>query len=220
MSGRTYYSLALDTAQEIGDHHLIALTHGYAAHLAASEGMITTALDRLAAATQHVSSTHAIASWLAALEATLHADRGDYPAARCALDRADAASNQPVGCLTPAPSFCDSCTPNLAVTTGYVLLQAGDYHGACTTLAVVLGESRPIPRRQHVLALVVLAIAELHSGDFAAAYSHAMQAARSMHQTAYAFGAARIRTFRAMAEQTLNNEALRALDEELTHIAA
>ena len=184
------------------------------------DGLPVTALDRLAAATQHVSSTSVIASWLAALEAALHADRGDYLAARCALDRADAASNQLAGCPTPQPSFCDSCTPNLAVTMGYVLLQAGDYHGACTTLATVLGESRPIPRRQHILALVLLAIAELRSGDFAPAHSHALQAARSMHQTAYAFGAARIRAFRAMAEQTLNSEALRALDEALTRIAA
>ena len=40
MSGRAYYSLALDTAREAADDQLTAIAYGHAAHLAA-EGLIT-----------------------------------------------------------------------------------------------------------------------------------------------------------------------------------
>ena len=78
MSGRAYYSLALDTAREAGDDQLTAIAHGHAAQLAAAEGLTTAALDHLTAATEHARSTPVIASWLAATEATIHADRGDH----------------------------------------------------------------------------------------------------------------------------------------------
>jgi tetratricopeptide (TPR) repeat protein len=219
MSGRGYYGLELDTAGEIGDHHLIALAHGHAAHLAAVEGMTTAALDRLTAATEHVSSPSVVASWLAALEATFHADRGNHTPARQALDRAHAALNQPAAHPTPT-SLYNSSAANLTVATGHVLLQSGDYNGARTTFAAALEESRPIPRRQRILALVDLAIAELHIGDFAAASSRAVQAAKCMHEAAYALGATRLRAFRSAADRPLSSMALRALDEHLSRIAA
>ena len=56
MSGRTYYSLALDTAREAGDGQLAAIAHGYAAQLAAAEGLTIAALDHLTAATEHARS--------------------------------------------------------------------------------------------------------------------------------------------------------------------
>jgi hypothetical protein len=61
MSGRTYYSLAMDTAREAGDGQLASLAHGYAAQLAAAEGLTTAALDHLATATEHASGPRLLA---------------------------------------------------------------------------------------------------------------------------------------------------------------
>ncbi|MGH3864549.1 MAG: helix-turn-helix domain-containing protein [Pseudonocardiaceae bacterium] len=217
MPGRAYYALALDTAHEAGDDHLTALAHGHAAQLAATDGMTIAALDHLTQAAELTRSRPAIASWLATIEATIHADRGEHAAARQALDRA--AQSQPTGRPTPSPSH-DSITANLAAATGHVLLQADDYSGARDTLTAVLDRSRSTPRRQRVLALVDLATAELHSGNLPAACAHATHAANLLHQTAYAAGAARLRAFRAAAQRPLNSGALRDLDEHLSRIAA
>jgi tetratricopeptide (TPR) repeat protein len=218
LSGRAYYTLALDAARDVGDDHPIALAHGYSAQLAATDGMTTAALDHLATATEHARSTPAIASWLATMEAMTHADRGEHAAARQAFDRAHAALSQPAG--RPAPAwFHDSDTANLAAATGYVLLQAGEYSGARKALTAALGQLRPTARRHRVLLLVDLATAELHTGDLPAACSHATEAALLLHHAAYAIGAARLRAFRAAAAP-LNGKALRALDEHLSRIAA
>ena len=88
MSGRTYYSLALDTAREASDGQLAAIAYGYAAQLAAAEGLTTAALDHLTTAAEHVCRAPVIRSWLTATEATIHADRGDHQLARDALHRA------------------------------------------------------------------------------------------------------------------------------------
>ncbi|MGH3809135.1 MAG: helix-turn-helix domain-containing protein [Pseudonocardiaceae bacterium] len=217
LSGRAYYALALDTAREAGDDHLIALAHGHAAELAAAEGMTTAVLDHLTQAIEHARSGPAIASWLATVEATIYADRGERAAARQALDRA--ALNQSAGRPSSGSSH-DSTTATLTAATGHVLLRAGDHSGARDTLTAVLDKSRSMPRRQRVLVLVDLATAELRTGDLPAACSHATHVADLLHQTGYAAGAARLRAFRAAAERPLNSAALRDLDERLSRIAA
>jgi hypothetical protein len=174
--------------------------------------------EHLAMATKHARSTPTIASWLAAVEAMTHADRGDHAAAPQALDRAHAVLSQPAG--RPAPAwFHDGGTGTLVAATGHVLLSAGDHGGARDTLAAALGQLRPAARRQRVLLLVDLATAELHSGDLPAACSRATDAAVLLHHAAYATGAARLHAFRTAAAP-LNGRALRALDEHLSRIAA
>jgi transcriptional regulator with XRE-family HTH domain/tetratricopeptide (TPR) repeat protein len=219
MSGRAYYSLAHDTAREAGDDELTAFAHGHAAQLAANEGMSTAALDHLNAASEHARSTPTMTSWLASTEATIHADRGDHTAARDALDRAQIALDQ---CASrPAPtSFRRCCSTHLTAATGRALLRAGDYNSACETLAMVLNQARQIPRRQSVLILIDLAAVELNSGNLPDACLHATQAAHLLHQVDYALGVARLRAFRAAAQQPMPNGALRILDEHLTWIAA
>jgi transcriptional regulator with XRE-family HTH domain len=218
LSGRAYYTLALDATREVGDDHLTALAHGYAAQLAAADGLTTAALDHLATATEHARSTPAIACWLATLEATIRADRGEHAAARHALDCAHAAVSQPAGCTAPA-WFHDGGPANLAAATGHVLLSAGDHSGARDALTTALDQLRPTARRHRVLLLVDLATAELHNGDLPAACSHATDAALLLHHAAYAIGADRLHAFRAAAAP-LNGRALRALDEHLSRIAA
>jgi transcriptional regulator with XRE-family HTH domain len=219
MSGRAYYSVALDAAREVADDQLTAIAHGHAAQLAAAEGLTAAALDHVTAARRRTQSTPAIASWLATIEATLHADRGDHIAARHALDRAQTALDEPGGRPAPA-SFHDQRTIQLTAATGRVLLRVGDHSHARETLTAAVDDLRPQGRRGRVLILVDLATAELHSGNLAAACSHATQAAELLHQAVYAVGTARLRAFRTAAQGSLTNAALRALGDHLTRIAA
>jgi transcriptional regulator with XRE-family HTH domain len=219
MSGRAYYSAALDAAREVADDQFTAIAHGYAARLAAIEGVTAAALDHLTAAREHSQSTPAIASWLATIEATIHADRGDPAAARDALDYARIVLDRPGGRSAPA-SFHDHGTAQLAAATGRILLRTGDHSRARDVLTAAVSDPRPSRRRHRVLILVDLATAELHSGYLAAAWSHVAQAAELLHQAAYSVGTARLRAFRMAAQQCLTKAALRALDDHLTRIAA
>jgi hypothetical protein len=219
MSGRAYYSVALDAAREVADDQFTAIAHGHTAQLAVAEGLTAAALDHLTAAREHAHFTPVIASWLATIEATIHADWGDHAAARDALDRAQTALDQPGGSPTPA-LFPDHGTAQLTAATGRILLRVGDHNHAREVLTAAVADPRPIGRRQRVLILVDLATAELHSGNLAAACSHATQAAELLHLAAYSVGTARLRAFRIAAQRLLTNAALRALDDHLTRIAA
>jgi tetratricopeptide (TPR) repeat protein len=219
MSGRAYYSVALDAAREVADDQLIAIAHGHTVQLAAAEGLTTAALDHLTAACAHARSTPSIASWLATIGAIIHADRGDHAAARDALDRAQTALDQRGGRPPPA-SFHHHSREQLIAATGRILLRVGDHSHAREMLTAAVGAPRPTGRRQRVLILIDLATAELHSGNLAAACSHATQAAALLHHAAHAVGAARLRAFRTAAQQPLTSAALRALDDNLTRNAA
>jgi hypothetical protein len=215
MSGRTYYSLAMDTAREAGDGQLAALAHGYAAQLAAAEGLTTAALDHLTTATEHAGCTPVLTSWLAATEATIHADRGDHQLARDALAHARAALGKPA--QRPAPAWLDE---HLGSATGHTLLRAGDHDDARDTLTIALDKLPATARRQRTLLLIDLATAELHSSNLPVSCVHATQAAALLHQTPYATGIARLRAFRVAAAQPMSSHALRALDEQLCQLAA
>lgn len=219
MSGRTYYSLALDTAREAGDGQLAAIAHGYAAQLAATEGLPTAALDHLTAAAEHARCTPVITSWLAATEATIHADRGDHQLASDALDRARTELDKPAE--RPAPAWLDEHPAEyLPAATGHTLLRAGNHHGARNALAMALDKLCATARRQRALLLIDLATAELHTGNLPEACARAAEAAGLLHQTHYATGSARLRAFRAAAAQPMNSRALRVLDEQLRQLAA
>jgi hypothetical protein len=219
MSGRAYYGLSLDAAREVTDDQLTAIAHGHIAQLAAAEGMTTAALDHITAAREHARSTPAIASWLATTEATIHADHGDPIAARNALDRAQTGLDQPGGRSAPA-SFHHHGSWLLTATTGRILLRAGDHNDARDVLSAAIADPRATGRRQHVLVLIDLATAELHSGHLPAACSHATKAAELLQQTLYAVGTARLRAFRTAVQRPLASGALRVLDEHLTRISA
>jgi transcriptional regulator with XRE-family HTH domain len=219
MSGRAYYSLALDTAREAADDQLTALAHGHVAQLAAAEGLATAALYHLNEASGHAQSVSAIACWLATVEATIHADRGDYVAARDALDRAKAALDQSASRPTPA-SFHHHGTAHLTVATGHVLLRAGDHGGAREVLTAALDQLRPTARRHRVLVLIDLATAQLHSGNLPTACCCATQAAELLQHATYVTGAAHLRAFRDAAAHPIGPRALRVLDECLGDLAA
>jgi hypothetical protein len=219
MSGRAYYSVALDAAREVADDQLTAIAHGHTAQLAATEGLTTTALDTLIAAGEFAQSTPAIASWIATVEATIHADRGDHVAARHALDRAQTALRRPGGRPAPA-SFHHHGTAQLTAASGHILLRVGNHSHGREALTAAVDDPSPTGRRQRVLILIDLATVELHNGNLAAACSHATKAAELLHQAVYAVGTARLRAFRTAAQRPLTSAALRALDDYLIRIAA
>jgi transcriptional regulator with XRE-family HTH domain len=219
MSGRAYYSVALDAARELADDQLTAIAHGHAAQVAAAEGLAAAALDHLTAAREYARPTPVIASWLDTIEAIIRADHGDHTAACDALDRAQTALDQPGG--RPAPALLRGYgTAQLIAATGHILLRACDHSHAREVLTAAVSDPRPAGRRQRVLMLVDLATAELHSDNLAAACSHATQAAELLYQATYAVGAGRLRAFRTAAQRPLNSAALRVLDDHLTRIAA
>ncbi len=220
MSGRTYYSLALDTAREAGDGQLAALAHGYAAQLAAAEGLTAAALDHLTTATEHAGCTPVLTSWLAATEATIHADRGDHQLARDALARARTELGKPA--QRPAPAWLNEHpADHLGAATGHALLRAGDHNGARNTLTVALDTLPATARRQRALLLIDLATAE-------AAHRQPPRCMRPRHpgsQPSYTKpptrqGSARLRAFRAAAARPMSSRALRVLDEQLRQLAA
>jgi tetratricopeptide (TPR) repeat protein len=219
MSGRAYYSLALDMVREAADDQLTAIAHGHAAQLASSEGLTTAALDHLTTAREHARSTPTIACWLATTEATIHADRGDHQLARDALDHARTELDKPA--QRPAPAWLDEHpTEYLAAAKGHTLLRAADHSSARTVLIMALGKLPAMARRRRALLLVNLATVELHIGNLQEACTHATQAASLLHQAPYATGAARLRAFRAAVAQPMKSSALRVLDEQLRQLAA
>ena len=219
MSGRAYYSLALDAARELADDQLIAIAHGYAAQLVSAEGLTAAVLDQLTAVSEHAWSTPVITSWLAITEATIHADQGDHAAAREAIDRAQTALNQPGSRPVPA-WFHYGDAAHLRAATGRVLLRAGNHSGACDVLTAALHDLRPTARRQRLLVLVDLATAELHSSNFPAACSRATQAADLLQHACYATGVAQLRAFRDAAARPIGPRTLRVPDEYLGDVAA
>jgi transcriptional regulator with XRE-family HTH domain len=217
LSGRAYYSMALDSAREAENHQAAATALGYTAQLAYADGMATAALDHLAAALAHAERAPAVASWLASVVAIIHADSGEHTAAADTLRRAESTASQPAkqSCL-----LFDYGPAHLAAATGHAHLQAGHHPAARTALTAALDQLPPTARRARVLALTDLAMTELHAGNVPDACCHATTAADLLHRAPYATGATRLRAFRAAAARPLGPRALRVLDEHLAHLAA
>lgn len=218
-SGRTYFSLAADTACEAGDGQLAAIAHGYAAQLTAAEGFTTAALDHLTTAVEHVHRAPAITSWLATTETTIHADRGDDQLAREALQRSRTELDELAE--HPAPAWLyEHPADRLAAATGHTLLRADDRNGACKTFTMALDKVYASARRQ-------TCIVTHRSRHRRTAHRQPPRCLRPRHSgsrppppTPYATGSARLRGFRAAAAQRMGSPALRALDEQLHQLAA
>ncbi len=216
-SGRSYYSVAVDSAREAGDHLAAAIALGYTAQLAHAEGMTAAAVDHLSAALAHAEHAAVVAPWLASVQASVYADSGDHTAATDALHRAEPTTTPPA---TQPRSLADHGPAHVVAVTGRVHLQAGHYTKARTALTTALDQLPLTARRARILALIDLAMTELHAGDLPNACRHAITAADLLHRSPYATGATRLRTFRATAARPIGPRALRALDEHLTHLAA
>ncbi|MDQ3764704.1 MAG: helix-turn-helix domain-containing protein [Actinomycetota bacterium] len=217
LSGRAYYSQAVDSAREADDDQVSALVLGYTAQLAHSEGMTGAALEYLTAAFVHAERAPAVAPWLASIQATMHADSGDHSCAADTLHRAEPPTNQ--AAMQPY-LLLDYSRADLAAATGHLHLQAGDYTAARAALVAALDRLPFTARRARILVLVDLATVELHVGNLPDACRHATAAAELLHRSPYAAGTARLRAFRAIAARPIGPRALRVLDEHLAQLAA
>jgi hypothetical protein len=207
----------LDNAREAEDDNAAAVVLGYTAQLAHAEGTTNAAANHLAAALVHAERAPAVAPWLASIQATLRADSGDHTGAADALPSAAPTVHHP----DMWSSFrLDYGSAHLAAATGHVHLQAGNHTAARTALATALEHLPPTARRDRILALVDLAMAELHAGNVPEACRHATTAADLLQRSPYATGTARLRAFRAAAARPIGPRALRVLDEHLAHLAA
>jgi ATP/maltotriose-dependent transcriptional regulator MalT len=216
-SGRSYYSLAADSAQQARDYQTVAIALGYTAQLAHNHSMTAAALNHLSTALIHAQHAPTVAPWLATIQATICADSRDHTTAAHALDRAKPKTAQSV---EQPRSLIDHSTAHLLATTGHVHLQAGDHDAARAALTAALDQLPPTARRSRILTLVDLATTELRAGNLTEAGRHAITAADLLHTTTYATGAIRLRAFRAIAARPLDPQALRVLDDHLAHLAA
>jgi transcriptional regulator with XRE-family HTH domain len=217
LSGRAYYGMAADSAREAKDDQTAATVLGYIAQLAHAEGMTGAALEHLAAALAHAEHAPALTPWLASIQATIAADSGDHTAAADALHRASPPASEPA----QQPSLQLNYGPSqLAAVTGHTHLRAGDYTAARAALAIALDQIPPTDRRGRILALIDLAMAELHAGNVPDACRYATTAADLLQRTPYATGTTHLRAFRAIAARPIGPRALRVLDEHLAQLAA
>jgi transcriptional regulator with XRE-family HTH domain len=217
LSGRAYYSTALDNARETEDDQAAAVVLGYTAQLAHAEGMTNAAASHLAAALVHAERAPAVAPWLASIQATIRADSGDHTGAADTLPSAEPRVHQPD---MRSSVLLDYGSAHLAAATGHVHLQAGNHAAARTALAAALEHLPSTARRARILTLVDLATAELHGGNVPKACRHATTAADLLQRAPYATGTTRLRAFRAAAARPIGPRALRVLDEHLAHLAA
>jgi transcriptional regulator with XRE-family HTH domain len=216
-SGRSYYSQALDSAREATDDQAAAVVLGHTAQLAHAEDMTTAALDHLTAALAHAERAPTVTSWLASIQATIHADSGDHNAAADALHRAEPTTCQPA---TQPYLLLDYGPAHLAAATGHVHLQAGNHTTARAALAAALNQLPHTARRTRILTLTDLATAELRADNLPDACRHAITAANLIRHTSFATGTTRLRAFRATAARPIGSRALRTLDDHLAHLAA
>jgi len=104
ISGRAYFSLAIDSAREADDPYTAATARGHTAQLAHAEGMTEAALDHLAAALADTQRATTLAPWLASIQAIIHADSGNHTAATNALHHAEPTTSQPAT-QRPLPNY-------------------------------------------------------------------------------------------------------------------
>jgi transcriptional regulator with XRE-family HTH domain len=217
LSGRAYFSMAVDSAREAKCDQAAAVALGYTAQLAHGEGMTGAAREHLAAAFAHAEHAPALAAWLASIQAVLAADSGDHTAAADALHRAEPTASEPAQQSYPLHNYGPA---QLAAVTGHIQLRAGDYTAVRTALTVALDHLPPTDRRGRILALIDLAMAELHAGNVPDACRYATTAADLLQRAPYTTGTAHLRASRTVAARPIGPRALRVLDEHLAQLAA
>ena len=217
LSGRAYYTLATDTAREADDHEAAATALGHLAELTRTQGHPTAALTHLAAAQAHAEHAPDLRPWLAALEATTHADRGDPTVARDALRRAAESAALQNGAAHRRPTHAPA---ELVTALGHAHLLAGEYSETRMYMTGALDQLSAMARRARALLLLDLATAELRAGRFTSACRHATTAAGLLDRTPYATGVNRLRALRDTAVGHARPEVLRIIDEHLAHPAA
>jgi len=220
MAARGYYSVALESAREAGDHLQAASALGHTAFIPAAERGYQADLDYVVGANMHVSKRpdRLMSSWLAAVESELHTNAGSISAAQGAIARArsELAANELIGHLSWFDYYDETRLDGFA---GYVEPRGGNFLEAQRTLTGAL-ERLPLHAiKQRAIFLADLATVHLNSGDVDQACCVAGMAADQLRRAGYATGSGRLREFRAAVDPWASSVAVRALDEQLALIA-
>ena len=220
LTARGYYSLALESAGEAGEHLQAAGALAHMAFIPAADHGFAAAVEYLRAAGRHASRRPAnrVASWLHAVESEIQANAGANDAALAAIDQAREALVKP-GLTADLPWFDYYDDTRLSGFAGYATLRAGRFEESRAALTDALGRLPRTAVKQRAVFLTDIATVELSSGDLDQACRTAGDAADHLRQAGYAVGFGRLRNFRRSVERWSESRPVRMLDEQLAALA-
>jgi tetratricopeptide (TPR) repeat protein len=220
LTARGYYSLALESAGEAGEHLQAAGALAHMAFIPAADHGFAAAVEYLRAAGRHASRRpdNRVASWLHAVESEIQANAGANDAALAAIDQAREALVKP-GLTADLPWFDYYDDTRLSGFAGYATLRAGRFEESRAALTDALGRLPRTAVKQRAVFLTDIATVELSSGDLDQACRTAGDAADHLRQAGYAVGFGRLRNFRRSVERWSESRPVRMLDEQLAALA-
>jgi transcriptional regulator with XRE-family HTH domain len=215
MGARAYYGMALDAAREAGDPHLSAVTLGHMSFVSAAGGGFTAALDLLEGADRYASRLTILPSWLAAVEAEIHAKAGETKASLDAIDRAENA----LIVAHEVPAWMDYYDQTrLKGFKGFAYLTAGKPAEARAALSEALAGLDASAVKQCAVFLTDLATIYVHEGEIDQGAELASQAAVGLTRAGYATSKERLQEFRDLVEPWHDRASVKELDERLALI--
>jgi hypothetical protein len=211
-SARAYYGMSLDSAREVGDPHLAAVTLGHMSFIPAATRSFRAAIDLLEGANENASGSTIVPSWLAAVESEIRSKAGETSAALAAVERAEAA-------LVPAkeiPTWMDYYdVTRLNGFKGFAYLAAGQVGQAEMTLQAAVACLEAGAVKQRSVLLTDLATAYVHEGEVDKGCELACEAAVTLARAGYETSAERLREFRELVRPWQDRGSVKDLDERL-----
>ncbi len=220
LTARGYYSLALESAGEAGEHLQAAGALAHMAFIPAADRGYAAAVEYLRGAGRHAARRpdNRVTSWLHAVESEIQANAGSHDAALAAIDQAREALAKP-GLTADLPWFDYYDETRLSGFAGYATLRAGRFEESRAALTDALGRLPRTAVKQRAVFLTDIATVEFSSGDLDQACRTAGDAADQLRQAGYAVGFGRLRDFRRSVERWSDSTPVRVLHEQLAALA-
>jgi transcriptional regulator with XRE-family HTH domain/tetratricopeptide (TPR) repeat protein len=220
LTARGYYSLALESAGEAGEHLQAASALAHMAFVPAADHGFAAAVEYVRGAGRHVARRpdNRVTSWLHAVESEIQANAGSHDAALAAIDQAREALAKP-GLTADLPWFDYYDDTRLSGFAGYATLRAGRFEESRAALTDALSRLPRTAVKQRAVFLTDIATVGLSSGDLDQACRTAGDAADQLRQAGYAVGFGRLRDFRRSVERWSDSTPVRMLDEQLAALA-
>ncbi len=172
---KTWNEAAIASAQQGGDHGLVAATIGHLAHLYLMwQHDATVAEELLSHARQVADERSPLAGWLHLITAATAAKAGDRECCISSIDKAEALADRAGQSSATDPFFTDFDPVSVQAFAGNSLITVGAYreaHGMLTSMD--LGQ---LAHNRHASAFYDVSRAYLQEGEFEAAKVYAFQA--------------------------------------------
>jgi transcriptional regulator with XRE-family HTH domain len=179
MAARAYYGMALDSSREAGDQHLSAATLGHMSFVPAASGGLSAAADLLHGAEKYAAKATVLPSWLAAVEAEIHAKAGETKASLDAIDRAERSLDG----ANEVPTWMDYYDETrLQGFKGFAYLAARKPEEARVALSKALATLDAGAVKQRAVFLADLATTFVHEGEIDRACGLACEATVALIQ--------------------------------------